>query len=184
MRTREQVVDEMLVLGAQARRPAAFQALAERWHPRLLRHALRLTGDAEGAREAVQDAWLAIARGLPRLHDPARFGPWALRITTRRCADWIAVRRRARSREGGLALAEGPAASAPEPDDRLETVIDVVRRLEPDHRALVAMYYLEGLSVAEVARALEIPAGTVKSRLHAARERLRAALEVSHDPRQ
>lgn len=87
MRSREQVVDELLVLGAQARQVEAFEHLAARWHPRLLRHAWRLTGDLEGAQEAVQEAWMGVARGLWRLKDPASFGPWALRIVSRRCAD-------------------------------------------------------------------------------------------------
>jgi RNA polymerase sigma-70 factor (ECF subfamily) len=64
MRSRERVIDEMLVLAAQARQVEAFEHLVERWHPRLLRHAWRLTGDREGAQEAVQDAWMAVVRGL------------------------------------------------------------------------------------------------------------------------
>lgn len=74
MRTLANVVDEYLVLGAQQGQVEAFESLARRWHPRLLRHARRLTGETEGAQEAVQDAWLSIARGLARLQDPASFG--------------------------------------------------------------------------------------------------------------
>jgi len=178
MRSREQVVDEMLVLAAQARQVEAFERLAARWHPRLLRHARRLTGDLEGAREAVQEAWLAIARGLRRLQDPARFGAWALRITGRRCADWIGRRRRARHLTTGLEAADRALVPADESGDRLARVRDLLQRLEPEQRALMAMFYVEGFSVAEIATALGVPAGTVKSRLYHARERLRASLEV------
>ena len=178
MRTRERIVDEWLVLAVQARRADAFERLAARWHPRLLRHAWRLTGDAEGAREAVQDAWLAVALGIGRLRDPAAFGAWALRITTRRCTDWIAHRRRQRRRLADLGAAEAVAAAADPPDDDVARVREAIRRLGPDERALLAMYYTEGFGVAEIAAALGIPVGTVKSRLYHARERLRAVLEV------
>lgn len=178
MRTRERVVDELLVLAAQARQVEAFERLASRWHPRLLRHARRLTADADGAQDAVQEAWVAIARGLRGLQDPACFGSWALRITSRRCADWIAHRQRMRQRFSEI----GAAADVPAPtDDRgddLSQVREALRRLGPEQRALMAMYYVEGLSVGDIAEVLEIPAGTVKSRLYHARERLLAALEV------
>ena len=86
MRQREHVVDELLVLATQAGHTDAFEQLARRWHPRLLRHALRLTGDPDGAREAAQETWAVVARSISRLKDPACFGPWALRIAGRRCA--------------------------------------------------------------------------------------------------
>lgn len=177
MRTREQVLDEMLVLAAQAGRTEAFERLARRWHPRLLRHALRLTGDPEGAREAVQEGWVAIAGGLRRLGDPASFGAWALRITGRRCADWIARRGRERRRSSELTVAEGTGVDAQPVEVRVR-LREALRRLDPDRRELLAMLYVEGLSVLEIARALAIPAGTVKSRLYHARAQLREALEV------
>lgn len=180
MRTRDAIVDDLLVLAAQSGQVTAFQRLASRWHPRLVRHARRLTGDAEAARDATQDAWVAIVRGLHRLRDPARFGPWALQITTRRCADWIAGRQRDRLGHEDLVRA---AASAP-PEASVEDVSAVreaLGRLPSSDRALLALFYVEGLSVAEIAHACRIPPGTVKSRLFHARTRLRAALEVCDD---
>jgi RNA polymerase sigma-70 factor (ECF subfamily) len=178
MRTREQVVDDMLVLAAQAGETAAFERLALRWHPRLLRHALRLTGDAEGSQEAVQEAWVSIARGLWRLRDPARFAPWALRITGRRCADWIDGRRTSRGRSSTLADADAIPEPVSDRADDITRVRDALRRLDPERRALMAMFYVEGMTVYEIAAALGIPCGTVKSRLYHAREKLRAVLEV------
>lgn len=180
MRTRQRVVDEMLVLAAQAGRSEPFGRLAERWHPRLLRLALALTRDPEGAQEVVQEAWLGIARGLARLQDPALFGPWALKITRRRCADWIRSRRRGRQRTTPLTDAgslEDPASAGA---DRRLLVREALHRLAPDVQALLSLYYVEGLSVKEIAEALELPAGTVKSRLFHARARVRANMEVNH----
>jgi RNA polymerase sigma factor (sigma-70 family) len=178
VRTRERIADELLVLATQARSVEAFERLASRWHPRLLRHARRLTGDADGARDAVQEAWLAIARGLGRLRDPARFGSWALRITSRRCADWIAHRQRTRQRFSEIDAAADVPTPADAREDDLSRLREALRGLGPDQRALMAMYYVEDLSVTEVAEVLGVPVGTVKSRLFHARERLRAVLEV------
>lgn len=178
MRSREQVVDEMLVLAAQDGRLDALELLAERWNPRLLRHARRLTDDADGAREAVQEAWLSIVRGLRRLNDPTCFGAWALRITGRRCADWIGRRQRSRRRTASFDAHEVRAEPAPGGGEDLERVRDALRHLDRERRALMAMFYVEDLTVAEIARVLDVPVGTVKSRLFYARERLRAALEV------
>lgn len=178
MRSRERAVDEMLVLAAQARQVEAFEHLAARWHPRLLRHAWRLTRDPEGAQEVVQEAWVGIARGLSRLRDPAGFGSWALRITACRCADWIARRRRMRQQSAELDAASALASPTDVCGDNLARVRGALRRLDAERQALMAMFYVEGLSVAEIAQVLDIPAGTVKSRLYDAREQLRATLEV------
>jgi RNA polymerase sigma-70 factor (ECF subfamily) len=179
VRTREDVIDDLLVLAAQAGDLGAFERLATRWHPRLFRHARRMTGDVEGARDATQEAWVAIVRGLGRLKDPARFAPWALRITGRRCADWIARRRQARSRNAGRDPASVVISPAGPDADDLSRVRDALRRLDRSDRLLLAMFYLEGFSVPEIAHACSVPPGTVTSRLFHARERLRAVLEVS-----
>ncbi|MBP7867004.1 MAG: sigma-70 family RNA polymerase sigma factor [Acidobacteria bacterium] len=178
MKPRSRVVDELLVLEAQAGRVEAFERLAALWHPRLLGYAFHLTGDREGAREAVQDAWMSVVRGLSRLRDPAGFPGWALSIARRRCADW--VRRRQRSRRGAEGLNDAARLASPttSSEEQTERLREAIRGLDPESRFLVEMYYRESLSVGEIARVLGIPAGTVKSRLYHVRERLRTILEV------
>ncbi|MEW6336047.1 MAG: RNA polymerase sigma factor [Acidobacteriota bacterium] len=182
MLARQRIVDDLLVLAAQAGHVGAFDRLAIRWYPRMLRHARHLTGDAEGARDVVQESWIAVAHGLLHLRDAGAFPAWALRIVTRRAAEWIA-RHRLR-RELLAPIDDHPDLPAP-PDRRADDrarVRDALRRLEREPRTLLSMYYVDGLSVGEIAQVLEIPAGTVKSRLYHARARLRAALEVHDDP--
>lgn len=176
----ERALDEWLVLSAQLGDRAAFERLAVRWHPRLSAHARRLLREPEPARDAVQAAWVEITRGLGALRDPVAFPAWAYRIVTRRCA--VVVGRRVRDRaEAAEAAREAEIDAAPPID--AETVDDharlraAVRALPPDHRATVALHHFEGLSVAETAVALDVPAGTVKTRLMHARRKLRAALE-------
>ena len=172
--------DEYLAAAARADDRGAFGRLAERWQPKLLAHAWRLLGEADAARDVAQDAWVDIARGLGRLEDAALFPAWAYRIVSRRAAD--AIRKRTRARRLDAAF----AAEAPAPDDtvgRMETAADAeplakaIASLPAEQRAAVALFYGEDFSVAEIAVAMNVPAGTVKTRLMHARAKLRAALE-------
>jgi len=171
------ILDEYLVASARAGDRKAFAMLAERWHGKLLAHAWRLTGDRDSARDAAQAGWVEIVRGLHRLRDERAFPAWAYRIVSCRCAGLVGES--IRGRELGEALADRPeeiAASADEAVDR-RRVRSVIAGLPPDQRSAIALFYLEDMSVAEVAVALTIPAGTVKTRLMHARRKLRAALE-------
>jgi len=176
----ERALDEYLVLLSQAGSTDAMDGLARRWTPRLLRYAARVLGgsaeSAEAARDLVQDTWIAAIRGLPGLRDPARFPAWIYGIATRKCTDVIRknVRRRRLDPEAAESDAhrEGPAVSA---EDRIDLAA-AIRELSPKQRAAVHLFYGEDLSVEEIASALDIPAGTVKSRLHGAREALKDRL--------
>ena len=176
-RTKARLLDEYLVAAARTGDRKAFAMLAERWNGKLVAHAWRLTGDAEAARDAAQASWVEIVRGLGRLQDERAFPAWAFRIVSRRCARLVAEN--VRRREVAAALVVEPQEAAAEAghasdDKRLR---DAIANLPPHQRAAVALFYLEELSVVEVAVALEAPAGTVKTRLMHARRKLRAALE-------
>ncbi|MHC4768741.1 MAG: RNA polymerase sigma factor [Planctomycetota bacterium] len=180
-RSREDILDEWLVLRIQEGDAEALREIVSRWNPRLWRHACYLIGQTDGAADALQDAWLAIVRGLPRLHDPAVFRSWAYRIVSRRCADWIRRRQRDRvvTEQVTPDLADAPAPGADPAADRddVTAVRQAIRELPGDHRLVLTLHYLDGLSVREIACALDIPQGTVKSRLHNARNTLRETLE-------
>ena len=174
----ERALDAFLVASARVGDRKAFALLIGRWNGKLLAHAWRLLGDAEGARDAVQDAWAEIVRGLPRLSDTGAFPAWAFRIVSRRCARLIGrVRQDRRLRQ---AIEREPA---PDPcdacGDRIEArrIRRAIADLPAEQRAAIALFHLEELSVAEVAVALDVPVGTVKTRLMNARRKLRAALE-------
>jgi RNA polymerase sigma-70 factor, ECF subfamily len=173
----EQLVDQILVLDAQNGRRAAFEVLVSRWQRRLWRYAYRLTGRSEVAWDITQESWLDVVRGLARLQDPARFGSWAHRIVGNKARDW---RRRNGGRASEEAEPENMPAPAAEPEKR-EIVGDVqtiLRRLPHESQAVLRLYYLEDFSVAEIAKILGTPTGTVKSRLHAARAAFRKCWEM------
>jgi RNA polymerase sigma factor (sigma-70 family) len=182
----EHILDELLVLASQDGDARALEALVRRYQQRLLRHAQRLTGSVDAAGDVTQETWLAIARGLRRLDDPARFRAWAFRILTHKAADWIRKRQRGRAlqksvesrepRPGSSDLENESAGHAAGTTSRLRSAI---AQLSPELQAVIGLHYGEGLSMAEIAHVLGVPDGTVKSRLHAARSRLRQSIERS-----
>jgi RNA polymerase sigma-70 factor (ECF subfamily) len=145
-----------------------MEMLVTRWQKRLWRYACRLTGDAEAAWEVTQESWLGIVRGIRRLSDPARFRPWAYRIVTNKANDWIKreVRRSVSEREDPVDLPSRDAQQASETAADLEAILG---RLPERSRTVLTLYYLEELDVSEIAGILDVPGGTIKSRLHTAR---------------
>ena len=178
----KRTIESYLVASARLGNQAAKKQLVIQYQRRFLRHAYRLLGDAEQAKDAVQDGWIEIVRGLPKLKDDMAFPAWAFRIITRRCARMIAKQKRARDLVERIANEQ---VIAVEEADVLEISADqgplreALKALSPVHRAAVALFYLEEMSVAEVAIALDIPVGTVKSRLLNARAKLRESLDRS-----
>ena len=174
------VLDRYLVARARLGDERAFAELVRRWHRRLTAHAWRLTGETEMAQDAVQAAWTEIVSGLPKLKDEAAFPAWAYRIVSRRCGRAIAGRRRDRALAAAVAAEPAELASMPaDPPDRRGAIRlqQAIASLPAAQRAALGLFYGEGLSVAETAVALDVPAGTVKTRLMHARRALRAALE-------
>ena len=176
-RDRERILDAYLVASARLGDREALDLLVRRWNGKLVAHAWRLLRDQEGAKDAVQEAWAEMVRGLPRLRDDGAFAPWAFRIVSRRCARHIGRLRGERQLAQEIAAAPvEDSAAAPSSLD-VEVVRRAIRTLPPDQQAAIALFYLEDMSVAEVAVALDVPAGTVKTRLMHARRKLRDALE-------
>ncbi len=173
----DHIFEELLVVFAQGGDTEALEELVRRWIPRLSRHAA-LMSTREAAPDVVQESLLAVARGIRSLDDPARFGAWAQRIVSNKCADWVRREQRQRATHSpgqieSLSQSEGAASG---PDD-VQLVRAALRSLPPERRALLALRYSDGLTDGAISEALGIPKGTVKSRLHAAREELRRAIQ-------
>ncbi|MBB6429618.1 RNA polymerase sigma factor [Algisphaera agarilytica] len=180
MASPDRVADEWLVLAAQDGRAEARDRLVDRWHARLWRHARNVTGNAEAARDVTQEAWVGILKRLHRLDDPAAFPAWAYRIVNHKSVDWIRKESRNRKRSAPLPddlAAANESAAAEETRDRVQQVLAALQQLPVEQRALLSMHYLDDLSTIEIAAALNIPRGTVKSRMHTARQNLKPFLE-------
>ena len=170
-------LDAYLVASARLGDRAAFEMLVRRWNGKLLAHAWRLLRDGEAAKDAVQGSWAEMVRGLPRLRDDRAFAAWAYRIVSRRCVRHI--RRAGDDRRLAADIAVEPpqvSLATPAASD-VAALQAAIRALPPEQQAAIALFYLEEMSVAEVAVALDVPAGTVKTRLMHARRKLRGHFE-------
>lgn len=175
-------MDRDVVGRAQAGDELAFAVLADRIADRLYAMAFHILRDADLADDAAQQAMIEIWRHLPGLKDPDRLLAWAYRIVARTA---YAEARRTRS----WRVAAAPLAPAvPDIGAHTDAVADRdqlargFQRLSLDHRVVVVLKHFGSLSDAEISRALDIPEGTVRSRLHYSMRVLRAALEADARP--
>lgn len=174
------IVEDYVVTCAQMGDRVAQEYLVARYQRRFLRHAFRLLGDVEPAQDVVQEGWIEIFGGLRKLKDSKAFPAWAFRIISRRCAKHIAGLQKSRRALEALSCGNPLDVGAADAIERFADrgpLRQALAGLPADQRATVALFYLEEMSVAEVAVALDVPVGTVKSRLTNARGKLRDALE-------
>jgi RNA polymerase sigma factor (sigma-70 family) len=182
MSLRERIDDELLVLRCQEGSVAAFERLVARWQERLWRHGWRLTGSEEAAWDVLQETWVAVVRGLRRLEDPAAFRSWVYQIVNHKARDWVRrEQRQRRATEAYSERVENPAEGGSAADRRCENLREALGLLPGADRAILALRYDEQFDTAEIAEIMGIPAGTVKSRLYHARQRLRRLLEEPDD---
>ena len=160
----------------------AFAALVDPSLARLDAACRLILRDPELARDAVQEALIRAWRDLPGLRDPDRFDAWLHRLTVNACLDLVRHRRR-RAFEVELTPIDSPTTADPSGSLADREVVDTaLKRLDPGHRAVVALHYLLGMPLPEVAAALGIPLGTAKSRLHYALVAMRTSVTAEPDP--
>jgi len=186
-----QSADAQLIERARRGDAAAFDALVAARLDRCYRLAWSvLLNDADAA-DATQEAFVAAWRQLPRLRDAAAFDGWLNRIVAnaarmsrrhRLRLREVQVKPIGRSEDGAQEALSGPASSGdPSPFDRVDDADAIGRafdRLRPHERLILALHYVEERPVAEIARTMDVPVGTVKWRLHAARRALEQAMEA------
>lgn len=162
--------DRALISAAQAGDRGALDHLLRQHYDRIWRLCRRLAGNDADAQDAAQEALIAIARGLPRFDGRAAFTTWSYRVATNACLDEL--RRRSRrpvpTSDDHDTLTNPAASPAPAPEaqvsDRL-TIDAALTELPEDYRAAVVLRDLCDLDYAEISEALQIPPGTVRSRI-------------------
>ncbi len=170
--------DMELVRSAQEGDPGALDTLLRRHHPRLLTLCLRLTGNPADADDTCQDALVAIARGLDRFDRRSSFATWAYRVTTNTCLDEL--RRRRRRPVPGLpedrplppfrsgTVPDGGESGYEDAGEAVASRVDIdkaLAALTPEFRTAVVLRDLCQLSYAEIAEVVDVPVGTVRSRI-------------------
>jgi RNA polymerase sigma-70 factor, ECF subfamily len=156
---------QLLVLRAQAGDRDAMEALLIAWEKPLYEFLARVISSSSMAEDVLQEVLIIVVRKLHLLRDPAAFRGWALRISSRE-----AIRTLKKMRQWPRSLEEPEAAVDPRSDptdglDRLEHLPALLAAASPASRLVLELHYLQSLSLAEIAALLNIPIGTVKSRL-------------------
>ncbi len=174
-------MDRGLVERARRGDRAAFGELMQLEGGRLYALAYRILRDPQLAQDAFQEAAIVAWRRLPTLRDPDRFDAWMYRVLVNACYAESRKRTRWTATVRALELESGAfeAPSAIHDRDELERGFAA---LSVDQRAIFVLHHYVGLTLVEIAEALEIPAGTARSRLHYATAALRRALGVDETP--
>jgi RNA polymerase sigma factor (sigma-70 family) len=174
------VEGQLLVRGAEAQLASrdAYIEAAEANVDDAYRLAGYLLGDAGEAQDAVQEALIKAWRNWAGLRDIAAFRPWFKRIVINCCNDRLKRRRRIVDLEAASDVAAADVFAGMVARDEVGRAVN---RLAPDHRIVIALRYWEDLTLEQIAETLDLPLGTVKSRLHYALRALRAELGDSFD---
>ncbi len=158
-----------LVRAAQRGSAEAVDELFRRHWPAAHRAAWLVVHDAAAAEDIAQEAFLAALRALDRFDRRRPLGPWLHRIVVNRAIDWTRARAlRAEAAAGSLPEAAAPDAAAALDGD----ILVALAELGPEHRAVVVLRHLLGYTPGEIAAMLELPRGTVNSRLRRALDAL------------
>ena len=182
MKSRDIIQDSLLVVRCQVGEEAALGELYQRYNKRFLSFAGRFVGNPDTGADIVQEAWMTIIKRIRRLDDANLFRAWAYRIVTNKCLDHgRGIQKERKMAEALMAEAKTsePGNLSAVPDALLTrlTLRELMNRMPPERRSLLILFYVEGLSLHELACVFGIAEGTIKSRLHHAREALKAAYE-------
>ena len=179
---------DQLVVRLRRGDEAAFEEFASQYEQMVYRIALRQLGNAYDAQDAAQEVFLRVWRGIGRFREDARLSTWVYQITLNVCRD--AQRRSARRPETSLVQTgeDGEEAELEVPDESFapealyertelrEELDAALKELTPEHRQIVLLREVTGLSYGEIGEVLELSEGTVKSRLFRARDKLAGIL--------
>lgn len=161
-------------------RPEAFAELVQRYQNRMFSYAQRMTGSREDAQDLTQETFIRVYNHLDSFRTDERFSPWIYRIATNLCLNHLKRRKRAAalvldpSRQGPP---DGPEAILEEHEER-RVLQEAILGLPEHYRVVILLRHVEELSYEEIAQALEMPLGTVKTRLFRARELLQEQLRT------
>lgn len=181
------VADEVLVRRFKRGDQSAFSTLVTRYQDRVYSQCLRWMGDPRIAEEVSQDVFLAVYRALHRFRGEARFSTWIFRITVNHCKNRRLYRKRRHadsqeSFDGPIRDEDGPIRQIPDDgpgtdrgtqqSEAVKILYESLTTLEESQRTIILLRDIQDLSYDEIAHILDLPKGTVKSRLHRARQDL------------
>jgi len=170
--------DALLILDYQSGNKFALEKLVKRWHKHFCTKAFYIVKDADEAKDVAQDSWRTIFDKLETIKDPNSFSGWATRIVHTKAIDVLRRRQKDIKRKNVLKY---NSIKEDEPYNE-KTILkkklySAILELRTNQQEVIKLFYLEELSLSEIAKLLNIKAGTVKSRLFHAREKLKITLK-------
>ena len=170
----------LLISRARGGDREAFGALVEQYRDNVYRLAYRMCGNAYDADEAAQEAFVAAWRALPNFRGDAKFSTWLYRLTTNAAIDVMRREKRHQTVGDGEMVDVADDADSPqetvERTEQQEAVQKALSTLSEEYREVLLLRYMEELDYAEIAEVLQLPSGTVKSRINRAKAALKTAL--------
>ncbi|MBX2828715.1 MAG: RNA polymerase sigma factor [Flavobacteriaceae bacterium] len=180
MSTTNKIVDALLVLKIKAGSRKAMGLLVKRWHSKFCRHAYSYTKDMDAAKDVAQDSWKLVLKNIHKLQDEKSFGSWGLRIVTRVSLDRIRKEKRDHKHLKSHYDTLNTSSNSPYPLDdgsRLKNMREAITKLPEDQKTTLQLFYLDEFSLKQIGDIMNVPVGTVKSRLFKARESLKKILK-------
>jgi RNA polymerase sigma-70 factor (ECF subfamily) len=176
--------ERLLVLRCQAGDESAFAELHRQYSPRIRRYVVAFLGP-DAAEDALQEVWLTVFRRIREVTNPGGFRAWLFRTARHRAIDSLrAEKRRSRlAREAFAEIVHDSTNSREFAGSDAESLTQALATLSPDHREVIQLRFFEDLTYADIASITACALGTVRSRIHNAKARLREALgEGGLDP--
>jgi RNA polymerase sigma-70 factor, ECF subfamily len=172
------IYQELLVLRCQRGDKVALSEVVRIWEKPLFYFIRRLVDEEHDAWDILQQTWLKVMRGISGLKEPRNLAPWLYRIARNNAITLGHLQNVQRDKlEGYPAGSEALEDATPRMIDDAEQIHHGLLQLSLPHREVLTLFFLEDMTIDEIAHVLDIPAGTVKSRLHHARHALRDVLE-------
>jgi RNA polymerase sigma-70 factor (ECF subfamily) len=180
----KRVQEQIWVLRAQNGDKESFEMLVDAYDRRLLYFVRRFEHDVDKAMDLVQEVWLTVYRKIGKLNSPDRFRTWLYRIAHAKVA--TRIRRDMRETKANLSTRTKTAESADgrQSEKRIgnaELVHLALERISPQHREVLALRFLEDMQLKEIAEILKCSIGTIKSRMHYAKQSFRQVIEELED---
>jgi RNA polymerase sigma-70 factor, ECF subfamily len=180
---KKSIPDSQLVLGLQSGNLEALGELFDRHRGLVYRTALAITGDDEAAADLLQEVFLRLHRFASHVDCGRPLEPWLYRMTTNLSYTWVKRHNRLlRPLEDVADWITGSRKDTPavrsEMNESWRQIQQAMASLPLSHRGVVVLYYIDDLSIQEISEILDVPVGTVKSRLHYSRQALRKYLDV------
>ena len=175
---KEAIYNQLLVIRCRQRQEQAWTELVSRWEKPLLYYIRRMIDNEHQAWQVLQETWLHVVKGIDSIKRPEYLPKWLYSICHHKIVSYY--RQQHRHTELQDAISSGLDSYEPNGDlpfENAEVVHWGLGQIKPVSREALTLYFLQDLSIGEIAEVLDVPAGTVKSRLYHARQQLRKVLE-------